>query len=295
MEDVIKYIKSLNIYEDDNVVLACSYGPDSMCLLDILKKLNINVIVAHVNHKYRKESDKEYNDLKKYCEDNNLSFEGKILTEEVKGNREEFYRKFRYDFFAELVKKYQAKYLFTAHHGDDLVETVLMRLSRGASFKGYAGFNIRTKINDYEIIRPLILVTKDDILNLNIKSNKIYVTNQTTLSRFDTDELISLLEQKYKNIIIDNKICNATTVRQEAVLNQPKADLCIIVGDKNSSNTNKLKEVSLKTNTPTILIDSINDLDKELLKDIKVVNITSGASTPSYIVDEIIEYLNTVK
>ena len=195
MEDVIKYIKSLNIYEDDNVVLACSYGPDSMCLLDILKKLNINVIVAHVNHKYRKESDKEYNDLKKYCEDNNLSFEGKILTEEVKGNREEFYRKFRYDFFAELVKKYQAKYLFTAHHGDDLVETVLMRLSRGASFKGYAGFNIRTKINDYEIIRPLILVTKDDILKYIDENNIPYAIDATNLENIYT-------RNKYRNEIL---------------------------------------------------------------------------------------------
>ena len=139
-----------------------------------------------------------------------------------------------------------------------------------------------------------LIENKDDILKLDINTNKVYVTNQTTLSRFDTDSLITLLKEKYSNIIIDNKICMATTVRQEAVLNQPKADLCIIVGDKNSSNTNKLKEVSIKTNTNTILIDNVNDLNESLLKDVKVVNITSGASTPSYIVDEIINYLKTL-
>ena len=64
MEEVINYIKSLNI--NSNVVLACSYGPDSMCLLDILNKLGIKVIVAHVNHKLREESDLEYELLKKY-------------------------------------------------------------------------------------------------------------------------------------------------------------------------------------------------------------------------------------
>ena len=63
MDNVNEFIKSLNISEDEDVVLACSYGPDSMCLLDILIKNGINVIVAHVNHKLREESDQEYVDL----------------------------------------------------------------------------------------------------------------------------------------------------------------------------------------------------------------------------------------
>ena len=86
MEDAIKVIRNLNIYEEDYVVLACSYGPDSMCLLDLLRKERINVVVAHVNHKLRKESDKEYLDLKKYCEDNHLIFEGTTLKDKPKGN-----------------------------------------------------------------------------------------------------------------------------------------------------------------------------------------------------------------
>ena len=164
MNEVIGLIRNLNIYDRDYVVLACSYGPDSMCLLDILRKLNINIIVAHVNHNYRKESIVEYSNLEKYCKDNNLIFEGTSISEKVIGNREEFYRNFRYDFFKKILKKYNAKYLFTAHHGDDLVETILMRLSRGSSFKGYGGFSKITKTKDYTIVLPKDEKTEEIVL-----------------------------------------------------------------------------------------------------------------------------------
>lgn len=135
----------------------------------------------------------------------------------------------------------------------------------------------------------------DDIKDLNIKNDKIYVTNQTTLSIYDIEDLFIELKNKYKNILIDDKICNATTVRQKALANQPKCDLCIIVGDKKSSNSLKLYKVSTEiAKVKTIFVDNLKNLDKELLKDVNIVNISSGASTPSFLVDEIIEYLKTL-
>ncbi len=132
-----------------------------------------------------------------------------------------------------------------------------------------------------------------DIKNLNITSDKIYATNQTTLSIFDIEDIFKSLKAKYPSIIIDDKICNATTIRQEAMKNQPDADLCIVVGDPNSSNTKKLYKVSKEIRKiNTVLCEDLESLDKNILKNVNVVNITSGASTPSYIVDEIIEYLN---
>ncbi len=195
MEDVINFIKGLKIYEDEKIVLACSYGPDSMCLLDILRKLNFEVIVAHVNHKYRKESDREFSDLKEYCINNNLIFEGIEIKEDVVGNREEFYRNFRYNFFDNVVNKYHAKYLFTAHHGDDLVETILMRLSRGASFKGYGGFSTVVKKNNYKIVRPLVYLTKKDILEYVDSNNIPYAIDETNLDSVYT-------RNKYRNEIL---------------------------------------------------------------------------------------------
>lgn len=181
MNNVINFINSLDIYDNDKVVLACSYGPDSMCLLDLLLKCHINVVVAHVNHKHRKESDQEYLDLEKYCKEHNLVFEG-ISIEEREDSSEEYYRNFRYDFFKKVVNKYKAKYLFTAHHGDDLVETILMRLSRGASFSGYAGFKKINKVDNYTIVRPLVYLTKDEIMDY-VKNNNIpYAIDATNLS-----------------------------------------------------------------------------------------------------------------
>ena len=200
MNEVIELIRNLDIYDRDYVVLACSYGPDSMCLLDILRKLNMNVIVAHVNHNYRKESVTEYFDLEKYCKDNDLIFEGTSISEDVVGNREEFYRNFRYDFFSKVVKKYNAKYLFTAHHGDDLVETILMRLSRGSSFKGYGGFHPKSKMKDYYLVRPLIYVTKEEIMSYVSKNNIPYAIDQTNYNNSYTrnrirNQILPLLKE----------------------------------------------------------------------------------------------------
>lgn len=179
MNDVINYIKGLNINE--KVVVACSYGPDSMCLLDLIRKCDLDVIVAHVNHKLRKESDDEYINLKKYCFDNNIIFEGYVIEDFPKGNVENVAREIRYNFFEDILKKYNSKYLFTAHHGDDLVETVLMRLARGASFRGYGGFNIFSKVKFYNLVRPLVFITKDDIINY-VNVNKLpYAIDATNL------------------------------------------------------------------------------------------------------------------
>lgn len=172
MKDTMNLIKNLNINNKDYVILACSYGPDSMVLLDLLIKNNLNIIVAHVNHKLRKESDQEEKLLKKYCKINNIIFESKKINKYPKGNLEMQSRTSRYAFFETLIKKYQAKYIFTAHHGDDLIETVLMRIIRGSTLKGYGGFNIISEKANYILVRPLIYYTKEDIINY-AKNNQV--------------------------------------------------------------------------------------------------------------------------
>lgn len=195
MNDIYKFLKSLDIYEDDKVVLACSYGPDSMALLDILIKLNFDVIVAHVNHKLRKESDKECEDLAKYCKERNIIFETTTIDTYPKGNTEAYARTFRYNYFKEIMARYNAKYLFTAHHGDDLIETVLMRISRGASLSGYAGFRLITEQENYKIARPLIYLTKEEILNYNKENNIPYAIDETN----NTDDYT---RNKYRHKIL---------------------------------------------------------------------------------------------
>ena len=135
MEEVYNFFRKLQLNESNTVVAAISGGPDSMLLIELLLKYrkmsNFNLIVAHVNHNLRDESVKEKEDLEKYCLENNLKFEYyEIEKRKDKPLTEVEARNIRYEFFDELMKKYSATYLATAHHGDDLVETVMMKIVR---------------------------------------------------------------------------------------------------------------------------------------------------------------------
>ncbi len=172
MESVLNFLNSLDL-KDKTLIVACSGGSDSMFLLDLLNNLGYKVICAHVNHKVRSESDEEYKFVRNYCEEHGIIFEGIELTGYTGGNFEHFARNFRYSFFESVLKKYKTDYLFTAHHGDDLIETILMRIVRGSSLKGYKGFMKISKRDGYYVVRPLIYLTKEyienDLKNRNIK------------------------------------------------------------------------------------------------------------------------------
>ena len=192
MKEVLKFLNSLDLKEK-YVVLGCSYGPDSMMLLHVLKTLKIKVICAHVNHNIRKESIDEYNKLQKYTKDNNIIME--TLSLEKGNHNESYYRKKRYDFYKKIADKYNTKYIMTAHHGDDLIETILMRITRGSNLKGYLGFNKIFNEKQYVFLKPLVYITKDEILEYNKKNNIPYaidasnIDNKYTRNRYRNNVL----------------------------------------------------------------------------------------------------------
>ena len=151
----------------DKIVVGCSTGPDSMALVDMLLKIRdkyqLSIIIAHVNHNVRKESFEEAKFLEEYCNNNNLAFESMIIENYGDDNFHNEARFIRYNFFENIVHKYEANYLMTAHHGDDLIETVLMRIVRGSNLSGYAGFRSIIEMDDYTIVRPLINWTKEEL------------------------------------------------------------------------------------------------------------------------------------
>ena len=166
MQETIDFLYKI-VSNGDKIVVAVSGGPDSMFLLDMLLKVRksktFDIVVAHVNHNVRKESYEEAKKVEEYCKNNNMVFEYMIIEKYGNDNFHDYARNIRYKFFSDIVNKYQAKSLFTAHHGDDLMETVLMRIVRGSSLSGYAGFNRETIMDNYTIVRPLITLTKDEI------------------------------------------------------------------------------------------------------------------------------------
>ena len=182
MKETIAYLNSL-LHPDDTIIIGLSGGPDSMCLLDIVLKLNIklHIICAHINHNIREESKEELKFIKEYCKNKCLNLETTVF--EKKSNKENYneleLREKRYKYFAELMEKYHADYLFTAHHGDDLIETILMRISRGSNLKGYSGFQVESIKNGMKVIKPLIFTTKEEINNYLKEHNIPYVSDKT--------------------------------------------------------------------------------------------------------------------
>ena len=209
MNDVYKFIENLDI-NSEYIVVAVSGGPDSMLLLKVLidlqNKINKKIVVAHVHHNLRPESDYEADMVKKYCENNNIIFE-MFKIEKYPNNKfsEESARVIRYDFFDRVIKKYNSDILFTAHHGDDLVETVLMRLTRGSSIKGYSGFGKLSNNRGYIIARPLIFLTKEEILE-EINKNGLWYANDLS-NKSDKykrnrirNNVLPLLKKENKNV-----------------------------------------------------------------------------------------------
>ena len=248
-KQVNAFIKE-NIKKDDVVLIAVSGGPDSMCLLDLMikyrEKTNIKIIVSHVHHNVRKESDDELIFVKDYCEANDVIFESMKITEYSGSNFECEARGKRYDFFDRLALKYNAKYVLTAHHGDDLMETILMRLVRGSNLKGYSGFEDKIIFDNYTILRPLISVTKKDILKYNEENNIPYVTDYTnkldihTRNRYrnyvipklkEEDNNVNLKFLKYSKLIneYDKFIDNYVSKEIKKVIKDGKLDISLFM------------------------------------------------------------------
>ena len=180
---MINIENSFSFNNGDIIVVGCSAGPDSMALIDMLLKIrekySLSLIVAHVNHNVRDESYEEAEYVKKYCEENFIVFETMIIEEYGDDNFENEARTIRYNFFDSVVQKYNANYLMTAHHGDDLVETILMRIVRGSNLNGYAGFKKIVDMDNYLIVRPLIDYTKIELEQYNLDNNVQYYVDQS--------------------------------------------------------------------------------------------------------------------
>lgn len=138
-----------------------------------------------------------------------------------------------------------------------------------------------------------LVETEADVEALDFPSAKVAVTNQTTLSKWDTDALIQMIRERYPHAEIHNEICLATQLRQEAVAKfAPDADLVLVVGDQRSNNSRKLVQVAEEiAGRDAHLVDNVNEIDPSWLEGKQRVAITSGASTPTQLTREVIKFL----
>ncbi|MFG0212505.1 4-hydroxy-3-methylbut-2-enyl diphosphate reductase [Brevibacillus porteri] len=133
----------------------------------------------------------------------------------------------------------------------------------------------------------------EELEALDLPTDKLIVTNQTTMSQWDVKHLMDAILKRFPGVEVHNEICLATQVRQEAVAGQVgEADLCIVVGDPRSNNSNRLAQVSEEiADVPSYRIADLSELDIEWLRGKKNVAVTSGASTPTPLTKEVISFL----
>jgi tRNA(Ile)-lysidine synthase len=160
------FIESKSLFIDgDKLLLAASGGADSMALFHLLRAVDIEFSVAHVNYSLRDtESTEDAIWLKDICEKYQVPFFEKTISNDYwkEGmNIQKEAREIRYSFFQELVEKYHFTKILTAHHKDDVVETVLMNLTRGTGISGLKGIQV---INE-NIVRPLLFAEKEELLS----------------------------------------------------------------------------------------------------------------------------------
>lgn len=166
MEEVLRFLKEEINREERYVVVGVSGGADSMVLLDILyhffQNSSVQLVCAHVHHNLRKESDEEQKFVEQYCQTKEILFETIKLQYEGKFT-EKIGRDKRYQFFEDTLQKYHSHSLFLAHHGDDLIETILMKIGRGSTLRGASGISLISYRENYVIYRPLLFLDKQAI------------------------------------------------------------------------------------------------------------------------------------
>lgn len=144
-----------------------------------------------------------------------------------------------------------------------------------------------------------LLSSVDDVDKLNVRDPKkvAYIT-QTTLSVDDTRVIIDRLRERFPKVTGPDvrDICYATQNRQEAVrLLARHVQLILVVGSQNSSNSNRLREISVEIGVPSYLIDTAADIDPSWLDGVDAVGLTAGASAPEELVKEVLERLNALR
>ena len=218
----------------------------------------------------------------------------------------------------DLVKDiYQGTVILSAHGTDPAVKEKILEnnltlidatcndvYKTHDSIKEYLnkGYNIVYigKTNHPETVASISLSDKitliespEDLDNLTLEE-PLFVTNQTTFSINDLLPIHEKIRSIYKNVVITEEICNATRFRQNAIINGNKdVDLCYIVGDSRSNNSRNLVKISQElTNTKTLLIQSVKDILETDLIGVKTVSVSSGASTPNHLTEEVINFLS---
>lgn len=186
--------------KNKKVLIATSTGVDSMVMLAsflrLRKEYKLDLYVAFVNHLKRKEANLEEEYIKSFCKENEikLAVERLDYLDESENFQKEA-RKLRYQFFEKVIKKEKIDYLVLAHHANDNLETILMRILRGSNLAGYAGIESVVKYPGYTLVRPFINLEKEDIYRYALRENVKYFEDKSNIdTTYTRNKIRSLID-----------------------------------------------------------------------------------------------------
>lgn len=264
MQQVIK-----NIFEKTNnnkVVVACSTGIDSMTLLYLTMQAKDvdDIIVVHINHQKRNQSIEEETYIKEFCKQHNLKCYVKRLDKIEDGNFQALAREERYIFFDEIATKENAKYILLAHHADDNLETILMRMMKSSSLKGYAGVEMESIYKTHYIYRPLLKHSKLEITKYAKDNNIKYYED---VSNFNDEYTRNRIRKYITPVLLEEnpKLYDAINYYSETILGANK----LLEKEKLQFIENKiLVNNNNDINTYQMNLSDYNSLDEYLKKQI---------------------------
>ena len=205
---VLETITKYNLIESgDKIVLGVSGGPDSICMLEILyrlkEKLNIELVVAHINHGLRENATIDEQYVENYSKKLGLEYfvlrvNLKKYAAENKLGLEEAGRKVRYDFFDEVLAKTNSNKIAIAHNKNDKVETIILNILRGSGVLGLKGIEVKNK----KYIRPLLEIDREEIEEFCRKENIEPRIDETNFEILKTEVMMFITTSNLNHIRI---------------------------------------------------------------------------------------------
>lgn len=183
--DLKKFFQMHNLpLAHKKLVVASSGGPDSMALTHLLielkKDVQFDLFVAHFDHQLRQDSMKESDLLQAYCQSQNLPLiEGRWQHGQITSGLESRARAARYDFLKRVIDQVQGDYLLTAHHNDDLLENILIKLIRSGNPAEMNSLQAVSNWQGVKLLRPLLAFVKDDLLMYDRQHHLPYIEDET--------------------------------------------------------------------------------------------------------------------
>ena len=252
--NTLDFMRKYNLITDKPIVCAVSGGVDSICLLHILYNLGFKVILAHVNHNKRLESKNEAIAMENLADSLNIPYEYFSYHYDENDNFHNDAHVARYSFFKDVCHKHNTNVIATAHHLDDQIETILIKMINGSNLYGYGGISASYEENNIKIIRPLLHTNKDELYNYAKNNNLTYFEDK---SNFEDE----FLRNKIRHHVIPNlkEYSNDFYNKISLYSNQVKEAF------------NFIRSISIKyleDNKDSINFDSFDTLDIAVKKDI---------------------------